>query len=98
LPFHRPALPPTVTEACTIHLQRWRHRVNPNISKEKWTAEEDARLCTLVGRHGNSWAEIARRLPGRTGETPLCLTAVIGRTLGSSWAAVSMQSNSSGHV
>ncbi|EFN51598.1 hypothetical protein CHLNCDRAFT_14655, partial [Chlorella variabilis] len=44
--------------------QRWRHRVNPNISREKWSAEEDARLALLVDKHGNSWAEISRRLPG----------------------------------
>ena len=47
--------------------QRWRHRVNPNISREKWSEEEDAHLGTLVAKYGNSWAEIARRLPGRTG-------------------------------
>ncbi|KAI3424394.1 hypothetical protein D9Q98_009947 [Chlorella vulgaris] len=46
--------------------QRWRHRVNPDISREKWSYEEDSRLAGLVERHGNSWAEIARRLPGRT--------------------------------
>jgi myb proto-oncogene protein len=40
--------------------------VNPNIKKEKWTAEEDAQLLDLVGRFGNAWAEISRRLDGRT--------------------------------
>ena len=41
--------------------QRWRHRVNPNISREKWTEEEDQRLEELVKEHGHSWAEIARK-------------------------------------
>ncbi|KAH7621518.1 hypothetical protein Ndes2526B_g03858 [Nannochloris sp. 'desiccata'] len=46
--------------------QRWRHRVNPDIRREKWGAEEDANLAALVQRHGNSWAIIARSMPGRT--------------------------------
>lgn len=46
--------------------QRWRHKVNPNIRKEKWTEEEDRRLLKLVRQFGNCWAEISRRLDGRT--------------------------------
>jgi hypothetical protein len=46
--------------------QRWRHRVNPDIRREKWGAEEDATLAALVQKHGNSWAVIARSMPGRT--------------------------------
>lgn len=45
--------------------QRWRHRVNPDIRKDKWNAAEDARLATLVRRHGCSWAAIARGLKVR---------------------------------
>lgn len=40
--------------------------MNPNIKKEKWTDEEDARLLELVSIHGNAWAEISRQLEGRT--------------------------------
>eukprot|EP00892_Ulva_mutabilis_P006381 jgi/Ulvmu1/4114/UM019_0093.1 len=46
--------------------QRWRHKVNPNIRKEKWTASEDRQLASLVAEHGNRWADIARQMPGRT--------------------------------
>ena len=46
--------------------QRWRHRVNPNIKREKWTKLEDALLVRLVELHGNKWALIARNMPGRT--------------------------------
>ncbi|KAK2077128.1 hypothetical protein QBZ16_004762 [Prototheca wickerhamii] len=46
--------------------QRWRHRVNPNISKEKWTEDEDRQLAGLVRQYGSCWAEISRHLPGRT--------------------------------
>jgi hypothetical protein len=41
-------------------------QVNPSIKKEKWTEDEDGRLAALVGEHGNAWAEIARRMAGRT--------------------------------
>ncbi|XRB13440.1 transcription factor myb3r-5 [Pseudoscourfieldia marina] len=46
--------------------QRWRHKVNPDIRKEKWTKEEDELLQTLHAEHGAKWAEVARHLPGRT--------------------------------
>lgn len=46
--------------------QRWRHRVNPAIRRTKWTQEEDELLFKLYQEHGNSWAVIARYLPGRT--------------------------------
>ena len=46
--------------------QRWRHRVNPEIKKEKWSKEEDEALTRLVNQYGNSWAKIARNIPGRT--------------------------------
>lgn len=46
--------------------QRWRHRVNPDIRKEKWTSQEDALLATLVDDIGFHWADISRRIPGRT--------------------------------
>ena len=39
---------------------------NPEISKARWTAEEDKQLGQLVADHGNAWARIARQLPGRT--------------------------------
>ena len=45
--------------------QRWRHRVNPNIKKEKWTPEEDRLLVRLVHQHGSAWAEISRGLQVR---------------------------------
>ncbi|CAG9465043.1 unnamed protein product [Pedinophyceae sp. YPF-701] len=46
--------------------QRWRHKVNPNIKKDKWTPEEDSQLVELVTKFGNRWAEIARHMDGRT--------------------------------
>jgi len=46
--------------------QRWRHKVNPSIRKEKWTADEDQKLGELYEAHGQKWAEIARHMEGRT--------------------------------
>ncbi|GIL46864.1 hypothetical protein Vafri_3480 [Volvox africanus] len=47
--------------------QRWRHKVNPNIIKDKWTLEEDSILTKLVQEIGvGKWATVARHLPGRT--------------------------------
>eukprot|EP00775_Hariotina_reticulata_P010348 gene10348-10505_t len=47
--------------------QRWRHKVNPNIRRDKWTSEEDAKLIELVKTFGvGRWAEIARNCDGRT--------------------------------
>jgi len=46
--------------------QRWRHRVNPEIKRDKWDEDEDELLTALVQKYGNAWAEIARHVPGRT--------------------------------
>jgi hypothetical protein len=46
--------------------QRWRHRVNPDIKRDKWTQQEDDLLIELVRQFGNHWAQIARHVPGRT--------------------------------
>jgi myb proto-oncogene protein len=51
--------------------QRWRHRVNPDIKKEKWSAEEDRLLMRLVHQHGSAWAEIARGMQARTSPSPM---------------------------
>ena len=40
--------------------------MNPVISKDRWTPEEDAALASLVATHGSAWAEISRALTGRT--------------------------------
>jgi hypothetical protein len=36
-------------------------QVNPDIRKEKWSAEEDRHLAALVAEHGNRWADIAKK-------------------------------------
>jgi hypothetical protein len=46
--------------------ERWYNHLDPQIKKGDWTKEEDQILLTSHREVGNRWAEIARRLPGRT--------------------------------
>ncbi|KAJ0966718.1 hypothetical protein J5N97_023635 [Dioscorea zingiberensis] len=45
--------------------ERWHNHLNPTIRKDPWTREEELVLIHAHKEHGNKWAEIAKRLPGR---------------------------------
>ncbi|KAI3988166.1 hypothetical protein MKX01_011955 [Papaver californicum] len=46
--------------------ERWHNHLRPNIKKDVWTEDEDRILIQSHIEIGNKWAEIAKRLRGRT--------------------------------
>jgi hypothetical protein len=62
-PFIAQRVPGRIAKQCR---ERWHHHLNPNISKDAWTEEEDLVIQMGVAKLGHKWSEIALQLPGRT--------------------------------
>ncbi|CAN0093815.1 unnamed protein product, partial [Phaeothamnion confervicola] len=46
--------------------ERYLNHLDPGLNKSQWTQQEEALLVSLHRKHSNSWAEIARHIPGRS--------------------------------
>ena len=57
------SLPGRIGKQCR---ERWHNHLDPNISKRKWTMEEDLLIVKLHLVHGNRWCDIAKQVDGRT--------------------------------
>jgi hypothetical protein len=55
-------LPGRIGKQCR---ERWMNHLNPDLSRDQWTPEEDELLMELHAEFGNSWSKIAARMPRR---------------------------------
>lgn len=56
-------LPGRISKQCR---ERWHNQLNPDVNKAPWSEAEDTIIIETHQKVGNSWAEIAKRLNGRT--------------------------------
>ena len=47
-------------------LKRWQHHLNPELTKDKWSTEDNIKLFDLHKKYGSHWKEIAAQFEKRT--------------------------------
>ena len=55
-------VPNRVAKQCR---ERWRNHLDPSVSRQPWTEEENEMLLQRYEKYGSSWAEIASGMTGR---------------------------------
>jgi hypothetical protein len=62
--------------------ERWHNHLDPQVKKELWTPEEEAKIFELQKQFGNKWSEIASFVPGRTeNSVKNCFYSAVRRNL-----------------
>ena len=56
------ALPNRIHKQCR---ERWVNILCPELTKKKWTIEEDKEILRLYYQYGPRWAQISKLMPGR---------------------------------
>jgi len=46
--------------------ERWHNHLSPDVTKKKWSADEDRAIVEAVQLYGTRWSEIVKMFPGRT--------------------------------
>ena len=46
--------------------ERWRNYLNPRLTTNPWTVEEDMQLVQKYAQYGSKWKRIASEMPGRS--------------------------------
>jgi len=54
------------SSAASGKLTRWHHHLNPDLSREKWSNEQNLQLFELHRKYGPRWKDIASHYDGRT--------------------------------
>ncbi|KAL3331297.1 hypothetical protein AABB24_034891 [Solanum stoloniferum] len=84
------SLPGRIGKQCR---ERWHNHLDPTITKDAWTEQEESVLCHYHQLYGNKWAKIARFLPGRYSKKSILLLCISVSDLEILWAFAKCRSS-----